>query len=148
MVPSGKTSEMDGREYAIRVMNHSSHPIAIPRSPMFGWRVETLEKKVWRLKAEGGPVRRVSEKDEHIVVLGSAGNGPLTEIAPSGSADFYTSAPEAEKALRSEDRASTTFKVTLFWVAPAALAESNRDVLPCALSPEWIVTVLNLPPSR
>lgn len=144
VVPSGKESESDGREYEIRVTNRSRRMIAMPRTPVFGWRVETLVKKDWKLKAEGGPVRRVSAKDKHIVVLGDPENAPLQEIAPANSANFYTFLPEAEKALKLDKVGSATFRVTLLWAAPAALSQSNPAVLPCALAPEWTLTVQRL----
>jgi hypothetical protein len=147
VIPSGKRSESQGREFAVRVNNNSARPIALPRSPIFGWRVETLEKKVWRLKAEGGPVRRVNAKDEHIVVLGNPENAPLIEISPTRSKDFYTFMPEADKALHSEKQIAT-FKLTFYWAAPAALAKSNSAVPLCALAPEWEVGMQNLSPPK
>jgi hypothetical protein len=151
VVPSGKESKSEGREFAIRVNNNSLRTIAIPRSPIFGWRVEVLEKKEWRLKAEGGPVRRVNAKDEHIVVLGGVlGNpetSPLLEIPPTGSADFYAFLPEAEKALQS-DKQRASFKLTLYWAAPEALAKSNPAIPLCALAPEWKMGLQNVPAIR
>jgi len=147
VIPSGKESKSQGREFAIRVNNNSPRTIALPQSPVFGWRVETLEKKGWQFKAEGGPVRRVSAKDEHIVVTGNPQNAQLLDIPPTGSADFFVFLPKAENALHS-DRQIATFKLTLYWAAPAALANSNPAVPLCALAPEWKLGVQNLPPPR
>src|ERR1700676_1309373 len=96
VIPSGKESETQGREFALRVTNNSVRTIAFPRSPSFGWRVETQHKRDWQFKAEGGPVRRVSAKDQHIVVLGNPENGPLVEIPPNHSEDFFLFLPETE----------------------------------------------------
>jgi len=144
VIPSGKEDKAQGREFAIRVNNNSPRAIAIPQSPIFGWRVEILDKKGWQLKAEGGPVRRVSAKDEHIVVLGNPQNAPLLEIPPAEAADFFVFLPEAEKALHS-DQQTATFRLTLYWAAPAALTKSNPAVPLCALAPEWKLGVQNLP---
>jgi hypothetical protein len=147
VIPSGKESKSQGREFAIRVNNNSPRMIALPQSPVFGWRVETLEKRGWQFKAEGGPVRRISAKDEHIAVTGNPPNTPLVEIPPASKADFFVFVPEAEKALHS-DRQIATFKLTLYWAAPAELAKSNPAVPLCALAPEWKLGVQNLPPPR
>lgn len=140
VIPSGKKSETQGSEFAIRVNNNSTHPIAFPSSPIFGWRVETQHKKDWKFKAEGGPVRRVNAKDEHIVVLGNPENAPLVEIAPTGSREFYIFLPEADKTLHSEKQIAT-FKLNLYWAAPGELAKSNPAVPLCAVAAEWVVGV-------
>jgi hypothetical protein len=147
VIPSGKESKSQGREFAIRVNNNSQRTIAVPRSPVFGWRVETRVKRDWQFKGEGGPVRRISAKDEHIVATGDAQNTPLIEIPPDGSADFFVFLPDVEKALHS-DTQFATFRLTLYWAAPAALAKSNPAVLPCALAAQWQMGLLNLPPPR
>jgi hypothetical protein len=64
--PSGEDSPSQGRGFAIHIMNGSMVPIVLPAYPEFGWRVETLEKKGWKLKSEGGPVRRVRDTDPHL----------------------------------------------------------------------------------
>jgi hypothetical protein len=94
---SSDDSPEQGRGYAIHVMNHSSRPLVLPRSPIFGWRIETLEKKNWKLQAEGGPVRRVSSQDEHIIALApAAGSEAIPASAPAaGSAALPASAPAA-----------------------------------------------------
>ena len=124
VVASGKQTEAEGREFGVRVFNHSARTIVLPASPVFGWRAESFDKKAWHLKAEGGPVRRVSEKDEHIVVIGHPASTPLVEIPPNRSGDFYVSLPDAAKALQPDSSAST-LKLTLYWAAPAAFAQSN-----------------------
>jgi hypothetical protein len=146
-ITTGKVSETKGHEFTIRVSNNSKRTIALPRSPVFGWRVETLHKKDWRLKAEGGPVRRISATDEHIVATGHPESLPLVEISPGGWRDFDVFLPEAEPALRPESRRST-FKLTIYWAASADLAQSNRSVPPCALAPEWVVSMQKLPTPR
>jgi hypothetical protein len=147
VIPSGKKSETQGSEFAIRVNNNSTRTIAFPRSPIFGWRVETQHKKDWQFKAEGGPIRRVNAKDEHLVVLGNTENAPLIEITPTGSREFYMFLPEADEALHSEKQIAT-FKLNLYWAAPAELAKSNPAVPPCAVAAEWVVGVQTFPPPR
>jgi len=148
VIASGKETEAAGREFAVRVINHSAQTIAIPVSPAFGWRVESLEKGSWRLQAEGGPVRRVHPRDEqdgHVVVIGGPATVPLVEIPPGLSKDFYTFLPEAAQALRPEAPTST-LRLTLLWAAPAALARSNHAVPLCAFAPEFVLKVQKLPP--
>lgn len=145
VVASGKQTEAEGREFGVRVFNHSARTIVLPASPVFGWRVESLDKKGWRLKAEGGPVRRVSAKDEHIVVIGHPESTSLVEIPPNRSGDFYVFLPDAAKALQPDSSAST-LKLTLYWAAPAAFAQSNSAFPACALAPQWVLKVQKLPP--
>ena len=146
-ITAGKVSETKGHEFTVRVSNNSKHAVALPRSPVFGWRVETLHKRDWRLKAEGGPVRRVSTTDEHIVATGHPPSLPLVEISPGGWRDFDVLLPEAEPALQPEGQRST-LKLTIYWAASADLAQSNRAVPPCALTPEWVVSMQKLPPPQ
>jgi hypothetical protein len=148
VVASGKQTEAGGREFAVRVINHSPQTIALPNSPAFGWRVESLERGTWRLQAEGGPVRRVHPRDEqdpHVVVIGDPASAPLLEIPPGLSKDFYTFLPEAAQALRPE-APNSTLKLTLLWAAPTALARSNHAVPLCALAPEFVLKLQKLPP--
>jgi hypothetical protein len=147
VIPSGKESDTQGREFAIRVTNSSPRTVAVPRTPDFGWRVETQHKKDWRFKAEGGPVRRVSAADTHIVVSGSPDSTPLLEIPPAHGETFFVYLPGAEKALL-PDRPFSTFKLTLYWAASSELAKSTPNILPCALAPEWVVNVQQLPPPK
>lgn len=145
---SGAQNEAGSREFAVRVFNNSARTIAMPRTPVFGWRVEYREHGQWRFKAEGGPVRRVSPKDEeHIVALGNSDAGPMLEIAPAHSADFYTYLAGSEKALQPEHLLNH-YRLTLYWAASAALVRSNRKVPPCALAPEWEVDMQKLPPPK
>lgn len=148
VIASGKETEAEGRQFAVRVINHSGQTIALPRSPIFGWRVESLEKGVWRSKAEGGPVRRVNPKDDldrHVVVIGSEATTPLTEISPERSEDFFVFLPEAVQALRPQTAAASTLKLTLLWAASAALAKSNQAVPLCAIAPQWVLKIQKLP---
>jgi hypothetical protein len=137
---TGRENAAEGREFAIRVTNKSTRTIALPRSPVFGWRVETQDKNAWRFKAEGGPVHRVNAKDEHIVAFGNPADAQMMEIAPARSADFYTFLPGTEKALQPESQLST-LKLTVYWAASAALTQSNRAVPSCALASEWVITM-------
>ena len=134
VIASGKETEAAGREFAVRVINHSPQTIALPNSPVFGWRVESLERGAWRLQAEGGPVRRVHPGNEHIAVIGDPASAPLLEIPPGLFKDFYTYLPEAAPALRPE-APNSTLKLTLLWAAPTALVLSNHAVPLCALAP-------------
>lgn len=152
LAASGQQTEAGGREFAVIVFNHSAQAIAMPSSPAFGWRVQSLDKGAWRLAAEGGPVRHVNpknEQDEHVVVIGDPPTGPLLEIPPNASKDFRLFLPEASQALRSQVLHSnaplSTLKLTLFWAAPAALAYSNHAVPLCALAPEWVIKLQKLP---
>jgi hypothetical protein len=145
VVPSGKAVDGEGHEFAVRVNNKSPRTVAVPKAPAFGWRVEILEKKDWRLKAEGGPVRLLRANDQHVAVFGEASSAKsedstLIQIAPAQSETLYTAVPEAEKALQTAHQFSK-FRLTLYWAAPAGLANSNSTVLPCALAAEWIVDV-------
>jgi hypothetical protein len=147
VVPSGRESGTQGRELAIRVTNSSPRTVALPRSPQFGWRVDTLRRKNWLVKAEGGAVHRVSAKDPHVLVSGQPENLPLVEIAPAHGETFLLSLPAVEKALQPDSQFSH-YKLTLYWAADAELAKANPSVLPCALAAEWIVDVQRLPPPK
>jgi hypothetical protein len=152
---SGEESPSQGRGFSLHVVNESARTLALPRSPDFGWRVETREKSGWKLKAEGGPVRRVNATDVHLVVssvsdrrairepvpVGSQeASTDMVEIAPARAQDFRFFLPEADPALRPEARL-TTLKLTVYWAAPAGLAQNNRAVPACALAAEWVVTM-------
>lgn len=149
VIPSGKENAQ-GRELAIRVTNNSPRTVAMPRSPDFGWRVESLHKWDWRFKAEGGPVRRISTKDAHIVASGKAASSQpekLLEITPGSGETFFISLPDAENALQPDSQYSH-YKLTLYWAADAGLAKSFPMVLPCGLAAQWIVDVQKLPPPK
>jgi hypothetical protein len=144
---SGKDSKTEGRQYVVRVFNKSTRTVAFPRTPVFGWRVEILERKAWRLKAEGGPafrVKNVSTGDPHIEVVGDQSTASLVEIPAAHSEDFYTFLPEADKVLQPGDQPST-LKLTLYWAASAELAQTNHAIPVCALQPEWVVSLQKLP---
>jgi hypothetical protein len=147
VVPSGRESGTQGREFAIRVTNSSPRTVVLPRSPQFGWRVDTQRRKDWLLKAEGGAIHRFSAKDPHVVVSGQPENLPLIEIAPAHGETFLLYLPEVEKALQPDSQFSH-YKLTLYWAADAGLARANPSVLPCALAAEWIVDVQRLPPPK
>jgi hypothetical protein len=138
---TGEENPDQGRGFALHVMNRSARTLAMPSTPDFGWRVETLEKKGWTLMAEGGPVRRVSSSDPHLAVASQSVSGPMLQIAPTQSQNFRFFLPSADAALRPEARLLTTLRLTVYWAASAELAQSNRDVPPCAVAAEWIVTL-------
>jgi hypothetical protein len=136
------STRAEPREYTVSVTNQSSRAILVPRSPIFGWRIESEEAHGWRLKAEGGPVRRINAKDEHLAVTGETQEGSeLVEIAPSATYRWKSSLPQVDPLLLPASEQSATLKLTLFWAAPPGLVRSNRAVPPCALAPEWTVTV-------
>jgi hypothetical protein len=147
VIPSGRESGAQGREFAIRVTNSSPRTVALPRSPQFGWRVDTLRRNDWLLKTEGGAVHRVSSKDPHVVAYDQPENLPLVEIAPAHGETFLLYLPAVEKALQPDSQFSH-YKLTLYWAADAELAKANPSVLPCALAAEWIVDVQRLPPPK
>ncbi len=117
----------------------------MPGTPGFGWRVETLQKNGWKLKAEGGPVRLLTtsgRSDPHVAVTGSPPPVAMVRIAPTHAFDFSFFLPGAEAALRPDPGVMlTTLKLTVYWAAPANLAQSNRDVPLCSLSGEWDVKI-------
>jgi hypothetical protein len=140
---SGEESPNKGRGYSIQVLNNSHRTLAIPSPPVFGWRVDTLVKNRWKLKAEGGPVRLLTtsgSSDPHLAVTGQSASGPMVQIAPTHAFDFDFFLPEAEAALRADPGATlSTLKLSVYWAAPANLAQSNHDVPVCALAAEWVV---------
>jgi hypothetical protein len=156
--PSGEDSPSQGREFALHVTNDSSRTLALPRSPDFGWRVDILNKKVWKLKAEGGPVRRINPTDEHLIAASAPATGSaaaqasavgsaalpdsaqMVEIPPAQAQDFRFYLPAADPVLR-PDAGLTTLKLTVYWAAPAELAQSNRSTPTCGLAAEWVVTM-------
>jgi hypothetical protein len=149
VIPSGRENSAKDREYAIRVTNSSPRAVALPRSPNFGWRVESLRKKDWRFKAEGGPVRRISADDPHIVVSkGLSGQSEnMVEIAPTHGETFLVYLPEVDKALQSDSQFSH-YKLTLYWAASQELAKVTPTALPCGLTAEWIIDVQRMPPPK
>ncbi|MGC2211050.1 MAG: hypothetical protein WA532_13160 [Candidatus Korobacteraceae bacterium] len=82
---SGEESPDQGRGYSFQVANNSTRTIAMPGTPGFGWRVETLQKNGWKLKAEGGPVRLVTTSgrtDPHVAVTGGSASDSMVQIRP------------------------------------------------------------------
>ena len=142
---SGEESPDQGRGYSIQVANNSTRTIAMPASPVFGWRVETLRKNGWRLKAEGGPARLLTtsgRSDPHVAVTGQSASGAMVQIPPTHAFDFDFFLPGAEPALRPDPGVMlTTLRLTVYWAAPADLAQSNRDVPLCSLSGQWDVKI-------
>jgi hypothetical protein len=129
--------------FAVRISNDSPRTIALPSDPAWGWRVDVLDKGNWRTRAEGGPVRRISAKDDHIVVTGNSGSAPLMQIASGHRDTLYAALPEAAAALRPEHQFSR-LRLTLYWAAPEALSVAHPELLPCALASEWVVDVQKL----
>lgn len=142
---SGEESPDQGRGYSFQVANNSSRTIALPGSPDFGWRVETLQKDGWKLKAEGGTVRLVTtsgRSDPHVAVTGQSTPGTMVRIAPTHAFDFNFFLPGAEAALRPDPGVMlTTLRLTVFWAAPANLVRSNREVPLCSVSGQWDVKI-------
>jgi hypothetical protein len=142
---SGEESPGQGRGYSFQVVNNSTRTITLPGSPDFGWRVETLQKNGWKLKAEGGPVRLVTtsgRSDPHVAVTGQSASGSMVQIAPTHAFDFSFFLPGAEAALRPDPGVMlTSLKLTVYWAAPANLVQSNREVPLCSLSGEWDVKI-------
>jgi hypothetical protein len=140
---SSEESPGQGRGYSIQVANNSKRILAMPSSPALGWRVDTLVKNTWKLKAEGGPVRLLTtsgRSDPHMAVTGQSASGPMVQIPPTHAHDFDFFLPDAEPALRLDPGLKeATFKLTVYWAAPADLAQSNPDVPACALSGDWVV---------
>jgi len=133
------SDQEDGaRQFGVLVRNESIRTIVLPRSPLFGWRVDVQSKSGWKLKAEGGPVRRISGGDTHIVVSGSSGSAPMVEIPPAHSQLFSADLPEAVQALHASGGVST-LRLTLYWAAPAELAQRDPALPVCALAPELII---------
>jgi hypothetical protein len=131
---SGEESPQKGRGFSIHVANDTNHDISLPSNLEFGWRVETLEKHGWKVKAQGGPVHRTSTHDEdmHMAVTGETGSGAMMAIHPNGARDVDFYLPAADAALHSE-RMLTDFRVSLFW-APSPNLQAEPGIPPCALT--------------
>jgi hypothetical protein len=142
---SGEESPDKGRGYSIQVANHSARTIAMPATPGLGWRVDTLVKDSWKLKAEGGPVRLLTTSgltDPHMAVTGPSASDALVQIPPGQAFDFDFFLPEAEAALRPDPGALlTTLKLSVYWAAPANLVQQNREVPLCSLAAQWDVKI-------
>jgi hypothetical protein len=142
---SGEDSPGQGRGYSFQVANNSTRTIVMPGTPGFGWRVETLQKNGWKLKAEGGPARLLTtsgRSDPHVAVTGGSASGSMVRIAPTHAFDYSFFLPGAELALRPDPGVMlTTLKLTVYWAAPADLVHQNRDVPLCSLSGAWDVKI-------
>ena len=138
--PSGEQSPTEGRGFAIHIMNGSATPIALPAYPEFGWRVETLEGSHWKLKSEGGPVRRVHDDDPHLAIVGQSGTGPMVQIAPDFARDYMFFLPEADKVLRHEGKL-TTLRLSVFWAASAEMQRGSPAPLACAIAADWTISI-------
>lgn len=138
--PSGEQSPTEGRGFAIHIMNGSATPIVMPAYPEFGWRVETLEDKHWKLKSEGGPVRRIRDSDPHLAIVGQSGAGPMVEIAPDFSRDYHFFLPEADQALRHEGKL-TTLRLSVYWAASREMPHGSRAPLACAIAADWTIRI-------
>lgn len=142
---SAEDSPDKGRGYSFQVVNNSKRTIAISAKPDFGWRVETLEKHGWKLKAEGGPVRLLTtsgRSDPHVAVTGPSSSHSVLQIAPTHGFDFSFYLPDAEAALRPDPGVMlTSLKLTVYWAAPADLVQQNRDVPLCSVSGQWDVKI-------
>jgi hypothetical protein len=138
--PSGQQSDTEGRGFAIHIMNGSASPIVLPSSPEFGWRVETLEDNRWKVKSEGGPVRRIRAGDPHLTTVGQSGAGPMVQIAPDFARDYYFYLPEADQALR-HDGKLTTLRLSVYWAASAEMQRASPAPLACAIAADWTIRI-------
>jgi len=142
LTPAGGESPNRDREFVILVQNNSTRPVAIPHSPLFGWRVDAAKKNGWKLKAQGGPVRRASATDAHIIVTGASGAAPMVEIPPAYSQSFFADLPEAAQAFHPSHRGHSTLRLTLYWAASPELARLYPAVPVCGLAPELVTNML------
>lgn len=129
--------------FAMRISNDSNRVIALPASPQWGWRVDVWEKGDWRVRKEAGPVRRISDKDEHIVVTGESGGTPLVEIGPGHRDTLFVKEPALTQALQ-PDKQFSRLRLTLYWAPSEQFAAQHREVLPCALAAAWVVDAQKL----
>jgi len=145
LTPAGGQSPKKDREFVVMVVNESPRTLAIPRTPVFGWRVDVQTGKVahsWKLKAQGGPVRRISVTDPHVLVTAPSGAEPMVEVLPTHSASFIADLPEAAAAFHPSRRGNSSMRLTLYWAASADLAKRVPDVPVCGLAPELTVNAL------
>jgi hypothetical protein len=142
LTPAGGENPNKDREFIILVQNNSTRPVAIPHSPQFGWRVDVAKKNGWKLKAEGGPVRRASATDAHIIVTGVSGAAPMVEIPPTHAQSFSADLPEAAQAFHPSHRGHSTLRLTLYWAASPELARLYPAVPVCGLAPELVTNAL------
>jgi hypothetical protein len=140
--PSGEESPTDGRGFAIHIANDSAIPVDLPTYPEFGWRVDTQQKNnSWKLKAEGGPVRRVGSADDpHVAVVGQTGSGPMVKVVPTAAREYRFFLPGVDRALRHEGKL-TTLRLSVYWAASAAMRQSDPAAPNCAVTADWTVTI-------
>ena len=140
---TGNDSPEQGREFSLHVINNSALPVSMPRTPEFGWRVKTGVKSGWKLKAEGGPVRRMSHDstNPHLAVTAQAVSGPMVEILPGKFQDFIFYLPQADAALSPGAEFLTTLTLDVYWAASAAMAQSNPGVPGCAVAAHWMIAM-------
>ena len=143
IVPSGRLVTPPAREYVLQVMNNSDRTVKLPKQPEFGWRVEILEKRGWKLRAEGGPVHLLKAEDQH-VVNASTDSGPLVKLAPTRSDLFYFVLPDAKKSLEPDGQVSR-LRLSVYWSPSAEVVEKEPEILPCALAATWVVDVQKAP---
>ena len=80
--------------------------------------------------------------DPHVAVTGQSASGAMVQIPPTHAFEFSFFLPGAEPALRPDPGVMlTTLRLTVYWAAPASLAQSNRDVPLCSLAGEWDVKI-------
>jgi hypothetical protein len=141
---SGESSPEDGRGFSLHVANRSSHSIALPAAPRFGWLVERRRGSGWRRVAEGGPVRRIGSgsSDTHLAVIGATGTAPMVELAAGASRDFHFFLPQSDAALRPDPGVElTTLRLSAFWAASDELRELAPGVPPCGITAGWTVSL-------
>jgi hypothetical protein len=145
LTPSGAADAKRDREFVVFVRNDSPLTLSIPRTPIFGWRVDVQTGKVehtWKLKAQGGPVRRVNATNPHIVVTAPSGAEPMVDVLPAHSASFVADLPEAAEAFRPSRHGSSSLRLTIYWAASADLAQRVPAVPGCGLAPELTVNAM------
>jgi hypothetical protein len=149
IVPSSRTVVAPpAREFLLQVINNSNRTVKLPKQPEFGWRVEIFgkrgwQKNVWKLRAEGGPVRLLKAEEQHVVST-SADDGPLVEIEPTQSGLFYFVLPDAKKSLEPKGQIGRV-RLSIYWSPSAEEVEKVPEILPCALAATWVVDVQRAP---
>ena len=142
LTPAGGEKSNKDREFIILVQNNSARAVTIPHSPLFGWRVDVAKRNGWKLKAQGGPVRRASATDAHIIVTGVSGTSPMVEIPPAYAHSFSADLPEAAQAFHPSHHGKSTLRLTLYWAASPELARLNPAAPVCGLAPEIVSNAL------
>jgi hypothetical protein len=137
------TSAGKDAEFLISVTNISSRPLMVPRAPQFSWQLQTMKSGNWRLRAEGGPIRRLDET--HVTVPSGAAAEELISLTPGSSLTFRRSIPEAMAAMVPKADFETV-RLTLLWAASPELLHGNRQALRCAIAPEMVVNLLRQKP--